>query len=567
MTTVSSTATATTSATTASSSATTTSGTKTTTSVDWDALIAAQVATKTAAATTIQTSITANQTKIAAYQSFQTLLATLTTDTTALSKSIVNSLSSSAFGARAATITTTGDVSASSAISMSISNGAATGDHTLSVSQIATAQKVIGTGVADQTADLGYTGAFSIGLAGGASTDISITAGMTLQDVADTINAQTSTTNVQASIIQVSSSDFEMVLTATNDNADIQTSVVSGDDVLNKLGMTDTSGAFTDVLQKSQPALFNLDGISLTRNTNDITDVLSGVTFDLLQSTPAGSTVNISIEPDTTQIQTSLSTFVTDYNAIRDYVTSQQTLSSDGTVDTSSVLFGDGSMRNIMTSLEQAMNSSSGGMSMTDLGLSFSDTNDLVLDTSTLATTLTDNLSGVISLLAAKTSTSSSSLAVVNTNSSPPASFTLDLAVDSTGALTSASVGGDSSMFTVSGNTIIGAANTVYAGMAFTYTGSTSQSISVTSTTGIAAQINNLAKAASNSSSGSLQDLITDLQSQDDRMQQQVDDITARAAVYKAMLTAQYAQYQSAISSADSTLDYLSALLNSSSSS
>ncbi|MET0219037.1 MAG: flagellar filament capping protein FliD, partial [Tardiphaga sp.] len=563
-----STATATTTpATTASSSSTTTSGTKTTTSVDWDALIAAQVATKTAAATTIQTGITANQAKIAAYQSFQTLLATLTTDTTALSKSIVNSLSSSAYGARAATITTTGDVSASSAIAMSISNGAATGDHTLSVSQIATAQKVIGTGVADQAADLGYNGTFSIGLAGGTSADISITAGMTLQDVADTINSQTSTTNVQASIIQVSSSDFEMVLTATNDNADIQASVVSGDDVLNKLGITDSSGAYADVLQKPQPALFTLDGIALTRNTNDITDVLSGVTFNLLQSTPSGSTVNISIEPDTTQIQTSLSTFVTDYNAIRDYVTSQQTLGTDGTVDSSSVLFGDGSMRNIMTSLEQAMNMSSGGVSMTDLGLSFSDTNDLVLDTSTLATTLTNNLTGVIALLAAKTSTSSSSLAVVNTNSSPPASFTLDLAVDSTGALTSASVAGDSSMFTVSGNTIIGAANTIYAGMAFTYTGSTSQSITVTSTTGIAAQINNLAKAASNSSSGSLQDLITNLQSQDDQMQQQVNDITARAAVYKAMLTAQYAQYQSAISSADSTLDYLSALLNSSSSS
>jgi flagellar hook-associated protein 2 len=566
MTTVSSTA-ATTATTTAASSTTTTSGTKTTTSVDWDALIAAQVATKTAAATTIQTSITSNQAKIAAYQSLQTLLATLTTDTTALSKSIVNSLSSSAYGARAATITTTGDVSASSAIAMSISNGAATGDHTLAVTQIATAQKVIGTAVADQTADLGYSGTFSIGLAGGTSADISITAGMTLQDVADTINSQTSTTNVQASIIQVASNDFEMVLTATNDNADIQTSVVSGDDVLNKLGVTDGSGGFTDVLQTSQPALFNLDGISLTRNTNDITDVLSGVTFNLLQSTPAGSTIDISIEPDTTQIQTSLSTFVTDYNAVRDFVTSQQTLSTDGTVDSSAVLFGDGSMRNIMTSLEQAMNSSSGGMSMTDLGLSFSDTNDLQLDTSTLATTLTDNLDGVIGLLAAKTSTSSSSLAVVNTNSSPPASFTLDLAVDSTGNLTSASVGGDSSMFTVSGNTIIGAANTIYAGMAFTYTGSTSQSIAVTSTTGIAAQINNLATTASNSSSGTLQDLITDLQSQDDTMQQQIDDINSRAAIYKAMLTSQYAQYQSAISTADSTLDYLSALLDSSSSS
>ena len=561
MTTVSSTA-----STTPASTTTTTSGTKTTPSVDWDALIAAQVATKTASATTIQTSVTANEAKIAAYQSFQTLLATLTTDTTALAKSIVNSLSSSAYGARSATITSTGDVSASSAVSMSITNGAATGDHTLTVSQIATAQKVISTSVADQTADLDYTGTFSLGLAGGTSVDISITSGMSLRDVADTINAQTSSTNVQASIIQVSSSSYEMVLAANNDNADIETSVASGTDVLNSLGLTDSSGAFADVLQTAQPAIFTLDGIALTRNTNDITDVLSGVTFSLLQSTPTGSTVDISIEPDTSQISTSLSTFVTAYNAVRDYVTSQQTLSSDGTVDSGAVLFGDGAIRNIMTQLEQSMNTSVGGLSMTDLGLSFSDTNDLQLDTSTLATTLTDNLSGVIALLAAKTSTSSSALAVVNTNTSPPASFTLDLAVDSSGALISASVGGDDSLFTVSGNTIIGAANTVYAGMAFTYSGSTAQSITISSSIGIAAQINALATTASNTSTGSLQDMVTNLQSQDTTMTQQISDITARAAVYKAMLTAQYAKYQTAISTANSTLDYLAALLNSSSS-
>lgn len=550
----------------AAATTTTTSGTKTTTSVDWDALITAQVATKTAAATTIDTKITANKAKISAYQSLQTLLATLTTDTTSMSKSIVNTLSSSLYGSRSATITATGDVSASSAVSMSISNGTATGDHTLTISQLATAQKVIGTSVSDKTADLGYTGSFSIGLTGGTSADISVTSGMSMEDLVDSINAHSSTTNVQASIIQVSSSSYEMVLTALNDNANIATSTLSGTDVLNSLGITDSTGAFADVLQAAQPAKFTLDGISLTRDTNDITDVLSGVSFSLLQTTPSGSTVNIAIDTDTSAIETALTTFVKSYNAVRDFVTTQQSLSSDGTVDSTSVLFGDGTVRNIMTQLEQSMNTSVGGLSMSDLGLSFDENNDLVLDASKLQTTLADNLSGVISLLASKTTTSSSTLAVINTNASPPASFVLDLAVDSTGALTSASVGGDSSMFTVSGSTIIGAANTVYAGMAFTYSGSTAQSITVTSTTGIAAQIKAQATAASDTSTGSLQSLVTNLQSQDDSMQSQIDDINARAAVYKAMLTAQYSKYQSAISTANSTLDYLSALLNSSNS-
>lgn len=568
MTTVSSTASTSAAATAAAAasaaSGTTTSGTKTTTSVDWDALIAAEVAEKTAPATTISTKITANQTKIAAYQNLQTLLATVATATDSLSDSIVNSLSTSAYGARDATITTTGDVSASSALSMSISNGAATGDHTLTISQIAEANKVLGAAVTDQTAALGNAGTFSLGLAGGSSANISVTSGMSLQDMVDAINAQTATTNVQAAIIQVSSTDYEMVLSATKDNADIVTSAVSGDDVMNKVGVTDSTGAFSDVLQVAQAANFTLDGVPVTRDTNDITDVLSGVTFSLLQTTPVGAKVNISIEADTSSIQTALQTFVTGYNALRDYVTGQQTLDSDGTVDASSVLFGDGTMRDITTQLEQALNSSIGGMSMADLGLSFTETNDLQLDTTTLSNTLNNGLDSVITTLANRVSPASSSLGVVNIGTSVPPPFTLDLAVDSTGALTSASVGGDSSLFTVSGNAIIGNSGTIYAGMAFNYTGSTAQSIAVGTTAGIAAQINAISLNASNTSTGTLQSMISNLQTQDDSMATQVNDIDARAAVYKEMLTNQYAQYQSAISTADSTLDYLSALLDNS---
>jgi flagellar hook-associated protein 2 len=559
----SSTATTATSTSTSSASSTTTSGTKTTTSVDWDALIEAQVNAKLARATTIETKITANDAKIAAYQNLQTLLSTLSSATNSLSSSIINSLSSSVFGTRAATITSSGDVSASSALSMSISSGAATGDHTLTISQIATAEKVLGNAVSDKSADLGYTGTFSIGLSGSTSADISVTSGMSLDDIVDAVNAQTSTTNVQAAIIQVSSTEYEIVLSATEDNADIVTGSVSGDDVLNKLGVTDSSGGFATILQTAQAAIFKLDGIEITRDTNDITDVLSGVTFNLLQTTPSGAALDISIETDTSSIQTALESLVTDYNAFRDYVYSQQQLGTDGTPDSSSVLFGDGTMRDITTQIEQALNTSIGGLSLSDLGLSFGETNDLALDTSTLSTTLTDNLDGVIALLANKVTASSSSLSVVNTGSSPPASFTLDLVVDESGNLTSASVGGDSSMFTVSGNSIIGNSGTAYSGMAFTYTGSTSQSIAITSTSGIAAQIHSIAKNASNTSTGSLQSMISNLQTQDDSMQQQIDDINSRAALYRTTLTAQYAKYQSAISTANSMLDYLSALLNS----
>lgn len=542
----------------------TTSGSSTTTSVDWDSLIASAVNAKLAAATSISTKITANEAKISAYQTLQTDLSKLSSGLSSLATAVVNSLATNVFATRAATLSSTGDVSASSALSMSVSNGAATGDHTLAISQIATAHKVMGTTQSSQTDDLGYSGVFSLGLAGGSTADITVTSTMSLQDIVDAVNAQTSTTNVEASIVQVSSGAYEMVLTGTKDAADITYSSSSGTDILNSLGFTDSSGAFTNVLQTAQAAKFSLDGISMMRDTNDITDVLAGVTFNLLQATPTGSAINISIGTDTSQIQSALTTFVTNYNTYRDEVIAQQATNSDGTASDSAVLFGDGTMRDITTRLEAALNTTVGGLSMSDLGLSFNDQNELELDTSTLSTILSTNLSGVTKLLSAQTTTSSSQLSVVNTGTSPQ-SFTLDLTVDSSGTLSSASVGGDSSLFTISGNTIIGASGSIYAGMAFTYTGTTSQSITVTSTSGIATQMYQIAKTAS-ASTGSLQTLITNLQSRDSELQQRVDDITAAAATFKAQLQTQYAKYQAAIASADNTMTYLKALLNASSS-
>ena len=541
-------------------SSTTSSSSSSSTGIDWSALIDAAVNAKLTQATSISTSITANQAKVSAYQALQTDLKTLASGLTSLSSSIINSLATNAFAARAATISSTGDVSASAALSMTVGSGAATGDHTLQISRLATAQKVIGSSQSSQTTALGYSGTFSIGLSGGSTSAVTITSTMTLQDVADAINAQSSTTNVGASVVQVSSGSYELVLTGTKDGADISYTSTSGDDILNKLGVTDSSGAFSNVLQVAQSALFTLDGISMTRNTNDISDVLGGITFDLLQATPSGTTINISIGPDTSQISSALQTFVTNYNAYRDAVIAQQATNSDGTASSSAVLFGDGTMRDITTRLEATLTGTVGGLTMSDLGLSFNEKNELVLDSGTLSAILTSNLSGVTKFLSAQTTTSSGQLTVVNTGTSPQ-SFTLDLAVDSSGTLTGASVGGDSSLFTVSGTSIIGNAGTAYAGMAFTYSGSTSQSITVTSTSGIAAQIYQIANTYSKST-GSLQTLITDLQSRDGTMQQKVDDIDSAAAAFKAQLQSQYAKYQAAIQSANNTLNYLKALLN-----
>lgn len=561
----------TTSSTTPTTTTSTTSGASTNpTSIDWNALIAAEVQAYLAPADTINTNITNNEAKISAYQNLQTLLSTLTTGSDPLSTPDTGSSlsTSSIFSARSANVTATGNVSPSSVVSMTLNNGAPIGNYTLTVGQLAQAQKVTGTSVASESDALGYSGTFSIGLSGGASANIAIDASMSLQDIVANINDQTGSTDVQASIIQVSSNQYQLVLSGTQDAANIVTSSVSGTDIMNSLGVTDSSGNFTDTIQNAQPAIFSLDGVqNLTRNTNDISDVISGVTFNLLQATPSGTSVNIDIEPDTSQIETALQTFVTDYNAVRDFVTSQQATNSDGTASSTAVLFGDGTMNDIMTQLQSAMNSTVNGLSLNDLGLSFTSTNDLQLDTGTLETTMSSNLQGVEALLASQSTTSSGDLSVIASGSSAPASFALDVQVDGSGNVLSASVGGDSSMFSVTGNTIIGNSGTEYAGMAFSFSGTSSETVTVNTTQGIASLISGIASSNADPTSGSIQDLVTNLQTQDTTMSQQVSDIQDQASIYQAQLTSEYAQYQAAISEASTTLNYLQALLNANSSS
>lgn len=546
----------------ANSATVTTTGTSNSTSINWDTLIEASVASKTARADSIETKITANEAKVSAYQELQGLLDTLATNTETLASSVINSLSGSAFAARAATISTTGDVSASSVLSMSIDDGAVTGDHTLTITQVPTAHKVLGTSVADKTEALGYSGVFSIGVEGGDSVDISVTDGMSLADIASAINAQSSTTNVQASVIQVSSTSYELLLSASVDNATIETSSVSGTDIMSALGITDDSGEFTNEVQQPQPAIITLDGITISRDTNDIDDVLDGVTFNLLQATPSGSSISFDIEPDADTIVAAVEQFVTDYNAVREFIIGQQATSSDGTASDDAVLFGDSTLRDLMTQISAALNTTVGGLSLADLGLTFDSNNELSLDSSTLTSTLSSDLDGVIALLSTQLTPSSSSLSVVNTNVSPPSSFTLDIEVDSSGALSSVSVNGDSSLFTISGKSIIGAAGTDYAGIAFTFRGTSSESITVTASTGIAAMLTSIAENASDTTSGSLQTLISDLQTQNATLQERADTINSAAATFEENLRLRYAKYQAAIESANSTLDYLKALLN-----
>ncbi|WP_324133562.1 flagellar filament capping protein FliD [Bosea sp. (in: a-proteobacteria)] len=550
-------------------SATSTSATTDTSDIDWNALIEVAVQGKLSKADTIDLKITANEAKIAAYQELQSLLSDVADAADALrAVSGTSNSGTDVFLDRAAYLTANGDVDASAALSATVEDGSDVGSYDIQILQLAKAHKIAGSTQASKSEDLGLSGVMSLGVVDGEAVEVTITDRMSLADIADAINAESEETGVQATVLRVSDSSYRLVLSGVETGVTIAASAVSGDDVLASLGVTNSDGAFTDVLQDAQDAILTLDGITVTRSSNNIDDLLDGVTLHLYQTTQdepdADSDVSITLEvgADVSSAKEAIQALVDAYNAFRDFVATQQTLASDGTVAEDAVLFGDGTMRSATLSVYSALTATIDDESMALIGLSFDSDGTLVVDEDTLDNALLDDLDTVKVLLSFQMDASSSQLKLLSRGTSVPANFTLDISVDSSGAPTAASVGGDSSLFTVSGTRIIGAEGSIYEGYTFVFTGSSAQSIDVSLKTGIAELLYNAADPVADGTDGAIQTLIDNLGEVDDDLQTKSDSIRSAAETYRTNLSARYARYQAAIAAAESTQDYLTALID-----
>ncbi|TWB20828.1 flagellar hook-associated protein 2 [Nitrospirillum amazonense] len=552
------------SSTSSSSTASTSSSASSVTGLDYSALVAAAVAAKEAPADTIDSEISDNESKISAYENFQTLLNTLATAAEALSNP-VDSASTNLFSERTAYLSGgSSSVSADDMLGVSVDDGTATGTHTVVIKQLATAEK-LGSGTqTSQTGALNLSGTFSLGLADGSTATISVASTDSLKDIAAAINKQTSSTDISASIIQVSDGAYELVLTANDTGKAIE---FSNDDsgILTSLGVTNSDGSYADELTAAQGSEIEVDGIDIQRTSNVISDVLSGVTLDLYSSdydsgTGTGSTITMELTANLSAIKSGISTFVTAYNAVRNFISTQQATATDGSPASSAVLFADSQVRSISTALQNALNLTDGTYSISSLGLSFNSDNTLAIDSTTLDSALSDNLDDLETLLGFNYSTSSTELSMLRSpDSTDSLNFNLDITMNEDGSIASAGVGGDTSLFTISGTRIIGKDGTAYAGMTLVYLGSQNQTVSVSTSSGLADLIYNTSDNAGDTDSGTLQNQIDTLTDYDTDLTSKADDIRSQAEAYGTQLATYYAQLEAQAQTAATLLKTLKA--------
>ncbi len=525
------------------------------TGIDYSALIESKVQARLVRADRVDAKITANEAKITAYGDLQDLLQTVNSSLDGLrNRSTATGASSNLFGQRSAYI------SDEDSFTATVDDDTELGTYSVVVQQLATKHKIAADAVGSKTDALGQAGSFTLQAADGSAVTITMEDDDSLTDLRDAINNQTSASGVTASIVQVSDSSYQLILTAKSTGQDISLTD-GGDGVLSSLGLTDSSGAIKNELVAAQDAIIEVDGVTITRSSNTIDDAIDGVTLSLYTADPDAA-VSMEVSTDLSSIKTAITDFVDAYNALRDFVTTQQAVSSDGTKSEDATLFADSLLQQITKSVYEGLNTSittddGEVLSLSSLGVTFDSSNNLELDEDTLNTFLTDDIDQVKQLLGLNMTASSSSLSLLRYNSSMiSASFTLDIDVASDGSLNSATVNGDSSLFTVSGNRIVGAEGSIYEGIVMVYNGG-SGSVDVDFSQGLADRLYSSIDNYADEYDGDLATIIDDLEADDVELESRSDDIKTKAETYRTTLTAYYARLEAAAETAALLLQQL----------
>jgi len=164
-------------------------------------------------------------------------------------------------------------------------------------------------------------------------------------------------------------------------------------------------------LQTAQDAVINFEGLTISRGSNSVNDVISGTTIDLNGVT--SSTVRLNVTSDTSTLKTSLQDVVTVYNSLTSSLDNMGSV-KDGSTDTlNGALAGDGSLisyikNNIRTAVFNESSTKSGNVNaLRDLGISIDRSGKMTFDETTYNSMVLNNFDDISKMLTAGTSNQS----------------------------------------------------------------------------------------------------------------------------------------------------------------
>lgn len=326
--------------------------------------------------------------------------------------------SPSSFLARTAT------TSDSKVLSGTAGQSAAAGNYKIEVSQLANSSKVALAAMPSE-AKLA-SGTLSIKVGDTALADIVVdSSNNTLAGLRDAINKAGASEGISATVV---TDDFgsRLVLTSSKmgDGQDItvaaqQSSIESGQTALTTLAYSgpteapdpaalggETSTAYLEAkraydaggqtLATAKSAKFTVDGLSVTRDSNSVSDVVEGLTLDL--KTVGSSTLTVA--KDEAGVTANVKKFVEAYNTLMNYVNTETKVTTVGESDApvAGALVGDSTVRSLVSTIRNELVSPQGDgaiRALADLGVTTQRDGTLSLDSAKLNDAVKSDFSGV----------------------------------------------------------------------------------------------------------------------------------------------------------------------------
>jgi flagellar capping protein FliD len=124
----------------------------------------------------------------------------------------------------------------------------------------------------------------------------------------------------------------------------------------------DTPGNNLTQTQAGQDALLNVNGLAVTRSSNEVTELIDGVTLNL-KSANVGEEVSITVGADISAISGNIQDMIDTYNDFQE--TYKELTAFDETKSTGSLLLGDSTLRGINNQVKSILTSTVSGISGT----------------------------------------------------------------------------------------------------------------------------------------------------------------------------------------------------------
>lgn len=181
---------------------------------------------------------------------------------------------------------------------------------------------------------------------------------------------------------------------------------------------TTVTGGINDSgqLEAGNDASMIIDGIKVTRSTNNISDVLTGTTLDLKEA-DSSKTINISVARDYDAIVANVSKFVSEYNKLVDYVNEQFTY--DEETQEAGTLFGDAGLTSVQNGIRSIISDRITSLpsdlrSLSQIGIDTDLNGKLSLDTDKFFEEIKDDFDGVIKIFTANGSTDDGDISFIS---------------------------------------------------------------------------------------------------------------------------------------------------------